>query len=78
MNDIVRVCLEMETEGAPMFVASNLSNLPPSSHNSIDVLKLLQEIETMKTNIKLLTASQHDIVKMLQLNSPISGSTINT
>ena len=77
MYDIMRVMLEVQPGEMPDFYAVNLANLPPLRNNSADTLKLLQEIENMKNDIKLLTEGHKnlfDLVKQQVTSAASSGT----
>ena len=70
-GDMATVLLELDlNQPHAIFVAENLANLPPLSLNNIDILKLLSEIEAMKSSIKALTDSQMDILHFQQERLP--------
>ena len=85
MHDIIRVMLEIKLSDMPIFYAVNLSNTPPTSYNNVDILKLLQEIESMKTNLTMLTsghqelaAGQRQVVNLLQQQKASDSETLST
>lgn len=50
MGDIAKIFHEMEGNQAPIFVASNLANLPPVKVDCMENLKVLQQIEAIRLN----------------------------
>jgi hypothetical protein len=66
MGDIVKIFLEMEVANAPTFVAYNLMNLPPLRMDSMDCLKVIQELEAMRAQIKYVSSSQLDLVNFVK------------
>jgi hypothetical protein len=66
MFDILRVMIELKPEETPVFYARDLANLPPLGHNSTDVLKLLEEIQNMKKDIRLLTEAQTSLTELVK------------
>ena len=47
------------------FVAGNISNLSPLSLNNMDFINLLQEIEDMKSNKKLIANGQSEMAVLV-------------
>ena len=66
VSDIIKIFLEMEVCNAPVFVARNLLELPPLQMDSMDSLKVIQEIEAMQAQIKYVTSSQFELVKLVK------------
>ena len=62
MRDIYQVLLEMEPTDKTTFVAHNLANLPPLSMDNTDTLRLLKEIENVKSDLRSMQIAQEDIV----------------
>ena len=77
----MRVILELKKD-SPVFVAQNLSNLPPISINNVDILYLLQDLQSMKSHIQLLTSGQSELTKAVksvaerQLATPLPHHTM--
>jgi hypothetical protein len=70
--DIIRIMLELQPGTVPVFVASNLSNLPPLGQNNADMLSVLRDIAAMKQHISQLTTSQKDIVELVKKTTSTS------
>ena len=68
MSDIVKVFLEMEIDNAPIFEARNLAELPPLTVDSLDSLKLITELETVKQEMQFLANNQRAIMEMVKPN----------
>ena len=66
INDIYKVLLELGNKELVHFVAHDLNNVPPLSINNFDIMKLVKEIEVMKSHLSLLTDSQSEIVTLIQ------------
>ena len=65
INDIVWILLEVGTNTDTVFVAANLANMPPITLTHVDLLKLLQEIDEMRTSMKILTEGQSELAAMM-------------
>lgn len=52
VTDIISLFQSLEVDRVPVFVARNLSNLPPISQNHFDMSSILREIETLKVMIQ--------------------------
>ena len=76
MRDIYQVLLEMEPTDNTTFVAHNLSNLPPLSMDNNDTLRLLKEIENVKSDLKCMQIAQADILKIVNIER--TSNSINT
>ena len=76
MRDIYQVLLEMEPTDDTTFVAHNLSNLPPLSMDNNDTLRLLKEIENVKSDLKCMQIAQADILKIV--NTEMTSNSLNT
>ena len=68
MRDIYQVLLEMEPTDKTTFVAHNLANLPPLSMDNTDTLRLLKEIENVKSDLRSMQIAQEDIIKIVSAN----------
>lgn len=66
LEDIVKVFLEMEITNAPIFVARNLAELPPFSADIGDSLKVLRELDALKTQIKLIENNQLKMMRTIK------------
>ena len=66
MSGIVKIFLEMEVTNVPIFVARNLSELPPLKMDSPDSFKVIQEIESTKSQILYVTNSQLELVNLVK------------
>jgi hypothetical protein len=64
--DMIDLLLATELMNMPIFVARDLSNLPPLSTDNCDMSALLHDLESVKCQIRQLTESQRDIVKVVQ------------
>ena len=69
MRDIVTLLLSLELAHTPIFVARDLANLPPLSVCDFDVVKILQDIDTVKQNVKLLSDGQASMAKLMKENT---------
>ncbi len=76
LKDIHQVFLEMEPSDGTTFVARNLSDLPPIE-NATDS-KLLKEMEIMRLELKALTQSQSECMKLVREHIVNVGSTNTT
>lgn len=67
MEDIMQLLLEADLHGvnAVRFVAGNLSNIPPLSIDNVDMLKLYQEIETMKNAVQNISDNQKQLTDLV-------------
>ena len=54
VEDMITVFLELKVPHTVHFVAYDLSNLPPLSVDNFDVIKLINEVDSLKTSFKLL------------------------
>lgn len=50
VRDVIKVLKEVDPDVQPIFVAKDLSRLPPVSFDHIDVTRLLKDMTTMRTN----------------------------
>ena len=66
MADIVKVFLEMEIDNAPIFVTRNLAKLPPLTIDSLDSLKLITELKTVKQEMQFLANNQRAMMEMVK------------
>ena len=69
MNDITQVFLEMKVDNPPVFVAQNLSDIPPVTVSNMDSLKVLQEISVMKSQMATITNGHRDLLNALYKDS---------
>ena len=58
MKDIISIFLEISKADMPLFLAANLNNIPPLSMNNFDMSSLIIDIETIKSQMKMLQESQ--------------------
>ena len=63
VTDMINVILELQPNSSPVFTASDLSNIPPVSMNNVDILKLLRELEGMKSSISALQYSHSEVIQ---------------
>ena len=68
-GDIYRILLQPNLYKNVVFVTDNLGNIPPLDLNNIDILKLLSEIQVMKSHVAMLTESQSEVVAMMRYNN---------
>ena len=47
--------LQIDRDDMPVFYATNLTNTPPMGYNNVDKVKLLQQIQGIQNNTKLLS-----------------------
>ena len=69
VSDIAKVFLELDVTNVPVFVAQNLSELPPIKSDSLDSLTILQNIESLTAQVQVLTRSQSGLVKLVQASN---------
>ena len=68
MKDILFLCLQMKVPYQHRFVIRNLANIPPISLMNCDSAKLLNEIENLKTEMKIVINNQkHFTEEMVML-----------
>ena len=58
MKDILNVFLIMTLEEIPLFVASDLANLPPLSMDNFDMSSVVREMENIKNQMKIMQEVQ--------------------
>ena len=58
MKDILNVFLIMTLEEIPLFVASDLANLPPLSMDNFDMSSVVREMEVIKNQMKIMQEVQ--------------------
>ena len=58
MKDIISIFLEISKADMPLFLAADLNNIPPLSINNFDMSSLIIDLETVKSQMKLLQQSQ--------------------
>jgi hypothetical protein len=61
---------ELKPEEIHVFYAHDQANLPLLGHNSTDVLKLLEQIQNMKNDIRLLTEAQTSSTELDKQQAP--------
>ena len=64
-NDIMKLLIEMSVPYNVHFVALNLANLQPLSLNNFDVLKLLPELESLNTAVKVVYDNQLQLAEVV-------------
>ena len=62
MEDIIDLFLELPLHDIPMFVAKDISNLPPLSMNNFDMCSIVKKIETLECQVEILTGNQDKAV----------------
>jgi hypothetical protein len=73
LRDMIKLFLTLELKDCPVFVARNLSNLPPLSAGDQDILGLVQEIERLKSSMQILKDCQKDSSELTQLVSSLTN-----
>jgi hypothetical protein len=68
LNDIMRLFLQIDPGKGPLFVAKDLSQLPPLSIKNFDILKVARDVEEIKQNLKMLTDCQSDTSALLHMH----------
>jgi hypothetical protein len=63
MQDILNVFLEQPLHAIPLFVCKDLTNLPPLTMNNFDMASIIKNIETLQTQVSILTESHEKSVK---------------
>ena len=58
MKDFISIFQEISKADMPLILAADLNNIPPLSINNFDMSSLIIDIETVKSQIKLLQQSQ--------------------
>ena len=69
-KDIIKAMLEFEVHNAPIFVARDLSNLPPLSLDNCDLVKLARDLETLKSDMTILKDNQKTMADIVQVRAP--------
>ena len=54
MKDIVSILLEIKPEDVPLFLASDLNNVPPMSLNNFDMSRIITDMEVLKSQMKII------------------------
>ena len=68
MKDIYQVFIEMEPTDTTTFVAQNLSNLPPLTMDNKDTLRLLKEVENVKSELNSMQIAQAGVTEIVNMN----------
>lgn len=68
MKDIYQVFIEMEPNDTTTFVAQNLSNLPPLTMDNKDTLRLLKEVENVKSELNSMQIAQAGVIEIVNMN----------
>ena len=58
MKDIVSILIEIKPEDVPLFLASDLNNVPPMSLNNFDMSRIITEMEVLKFQMKIIQEAQ--------------------
>ena len=58
MKDIVSILLEIKPEDVPLFLASDLNNVPPMSLNNFDMSRIITDMEVLKSQMKIIQEAQ--------------------
>jgi len=58
MQDILNIFLEMPPDSVPIYVAKDLSNLPPLTMNTFDMSRIVKDMETLKLQVQILQEAQ--------------------
>ena len=65
LQDIIRVFLECGKDCGVTFVAADLSLFPPLSVTNYDVMSVVQDVESLKSSLKLILANQQVMSDLL-------------
>ena len=65
LNEMVQILLQEQPDRKTVFVANDLSQIPPVSMKNFDILKLVSDIEVVKQSVQMLTNSQSDTNTLL-------------
>ena len=64
MKDILHLCLQMDVPHKyKKIVVQNIANLPPSSYLNSDSVKILKELESVKTEMQAVEQNQRHITR---------------
>ena len=63
MKNILNIFLDFPSNHVPMYVAKDLSNLPPLSVNNFDIAKIIKDIEQLKVNVVILQEVQGTLLE---------------
>ena len=63
MKNILNIFLDFPSNHVPMYVAKDLSNLPPLSVNNFDIAKIIKDIEQLKVNVAILQEVQGTLLE---------------
>ena len=67
MKDILNLFLVMTLEDLPLFVASDLSNLPPLSMDNFDMSSVVREMEIIKNQMRIMQdPTKHDVKDIIK------------
>ena len=69
MYDLAKLFYIVNHVDMPCFVAKNVAKLPSATSTDVDTIKVLQEIESVKSIVKLLSESQATIAAAVQVNA---------
>ena len=58
MQDILNIFLEMPPDSVPIYVAKDLSNLPPLTMNIFDMSRIVRDMDTLKLQVQILQEAQ--------------------
>ena len=65
MQEIAAILLSIEPRNMPIFVARDLGNLPPLDATHFDVVKILQEVQSVKQTVSMLCDSQTVLTELV-------------
>ena len=63
MKDIVSILLEIKPEDVPLFLASDLNNVPPMSLNNFDMSRIITDMEVLKSQMKIIQEAQETALR---------------
>ena len=63
MKDIVSILLEIKPEDVPLFLASDLNNVPPMSLNNFDMSRIITDMEVLKSQMKSIQEAQETALR---------------
>ena len=63
IRDMLKLLLSVQLEDIPIFLALDLSNIPPLAGETQDLSSVLADINAMKTSLKLLTDAHKDLAE---------------
>ena len=63
MKGIVSILLEIKPEDVPLFLASDLNNVPPMSLNNFDMSRIITDMEVLKSQMKIIPEAQETALR---------------